>query len=147
MNKEEVKRLAAENRRLEKERRRLENKEAHRKSLVPAKKPIGTPVGNKERMQLFKDRLMKAEVGEGVIRKVIEIARDDEHPGQMAAIKMCMDRILPMSLFEDKKEGGRASIQITISGMGDQSNVIDVQPEEQGLEEVTTYSEVDDGES
>ena len=101
----EAQTLARENRRLEKEKRRLENREAYRKSLVPAKKPIKTPEGSRERMQMFKERLLKARTGEGVIKKVIQIANDDNHPGQTAALKMCMDRMLPTSLFEEQKDG------------------------------------------
>jgi hypothetical protein len=42
---------------------------------------------------------------------------NDEHPAQMAAIKLCMDRMLPVSLFE--KEGKqRSAVNITISGIG-----------------------------
>ncbi len=42
---------------------------------------------------------------------------NDEHPAQMAALKLCMDRMLPVSLFE--KEGKqRSAVNITISGIG-----------------------------
>ena len=58
-----------------------------------------------------------------------EIAMNDEHPAQMAAIKLCMDRMLPVSLFE--KEGKqRSAVNITISGIGGVSigdNTIDAE--------------------
>ena len=84
-----------------------------------ARKPVGTAVGNKQRMQEFKDRLLHAPVGESIIRKVLEVALDDKHPGQMSAMKMCLDRMLPVAMFEDKKEGGRTAIQINITGIGE----------------------------
>jgi hypothetical protein len=62
---------------------------------------------------------------------MIAIALDDEHPGQMAAIKMSIDRMLPISTFEAAKNGGNApSISITISGLASPTvstdDVIDV---------------------
>ena len=56
--------------------------------------------------------------------KLIEIAQNDDHPGQMAALKMAVDRILPASVFEAKKDGSRVAVNITISGLG--GEVIDV---------------------
>jgi hypothetical protein len=42
---------------------------------------------------------------------------NDEHPAQLAAIKLCMDRMLPVSMFE--KEGKqRSAVNITITGIG-----------------------------
>ena len=84
-----------------------------------ARKPIGTAVGNKQRMQEFKERLLHAPVGESIIRKVLEVALDDEHPGQMSAMKMCLDRMLPVAMFEEKKDGVRTAIQINITGIGE----------------------------
>jgi hypothetical protein len=53
---------------------------------------------------------------------------NDEHPAQMAAIKLCMDRMLPVSLFE--KEGKqRSAVTINITGIGeiDQVHTIDAE--------------------
>jgi hypothetical protein len=112
-----------------KERKRLENRKksdekrakelAERGKRLEARAPVGTPAGNKQRMQEFKDKLLNAVTGDHVIRKTIEIALDDEHPGQISALKMCMDRMLPISYFEEKKDGSRTAINITISGIGD----------------------------
>jgi hypothetical protein len=65
---------------------------------------------------------------------MISIALDDNHPGQMAAIKMSIDRMLPVSSFEAAKNGGASpTISINITGlsnsieMDDQrENVVDV---------------------
>ena len=63
--------------------------------------------------------------GDNVINKIINIALDDEHQGQMAALKMCMDRVLPVSYFErDKATGGRSAVNITITGIGGETTII-----------------------
>ena len=66
--------------------------------------------------------------GSNVVHKAVEIAMNDEHPAQMAAIKLCMDRMLPVSLFE--KEGKqRSAVTINITGIGEISHapVIDLE--------------------
>ena len=101
--------------------RSKENKRLHKegKKLFACQK-VGTDAGNKQRMTEFKERLLKSAVGTNIINKIIDIATDDTHVGQMAALKMCIDRILPMSLFEEKKGGGeRTAVTITIGGIGE----------------------------
>lgn len=100
---------------------------------------VGRPPGDAARINEFKARLL-ATSGDHVISKIIQIAQDDEHPGQMAALKMCMDRVLPLSYFEkDKTTGGKSAVQITITGVNgntvisggeeeQQGDIIDVQP-------------------
>jgi len=87
--------------------------------------PVKTFVGKKQRVAEFKELLLSPVVGKNVIRKVIEVALNDDHPGQMAALKMCIDRQLPISSFESKKGGQRASVQINISGIGEAPITID----------------------
>ena len=78
---------------------------------------IGRPVGDAGRIEEFKQRLL-ATGGTRILDKMIAIALDDEHPGQMAAIKMSIDRMLPMSTFEAAKNGGATpTISINISGL------------------------------
>tara|TARA_R110001606_G_scaffold383751_1_gene546162 strand:- start:473 stop:856 length:384 start_codon:yes stop_codon:yes gene_type:complete len=78
---------------------------------------VGRPPGDAARINEFKARLL-ATSGDHVISKIIQIAQNDEHPGQMAALKMCMDRVLPLSYFEkDKTSAGKSSVQITITGV------------------------------
>lgn len=117
--------MTAEQRKVLKEERKAANKKAwaERQKESAARMPISTTVGSKQRMQEFKEQLLHAPIANTIIRKVIDIARDDEHPGQMAAMKMCMDRMLPVSMFEEKKESGRASISITITGIGETTTI------------------------
>jgi hypothetical protein len=100
-----------------------------KKSEVEARKKgnrgvRGRPPGDAARINEFKARLL-ATAGDRVIDKIIHIALDDEHPGQMAALKMCMDRVLPMSYFDKDKAGsGRSNVSITITGVGGDTTII-----------------------
>jgi hypothetical protein len=105
-----------------------------KKSEIEAKKHrsvLGRPPGEAARVQELKARLL-ATTGERVINKIIEISMTDGHPVQSAALKMCMDRILPVSLFEKDAKGGRAAVQINITGLTNEvdtpkDNTIDVE--------------------
>ena len=44
-----------------------------------------------QRIKELKRMLIEGQ-GEHVVQKVLDIALEDGHPGQMAALKMCMDR-------------------------------------------------------
>ena len=100
-----------------------------RKADIEAKKKgnrgvRGRPKGDAARINEFKARLL-ATSGDKVINKVIEIALDDEHAGQMAAMKMCMDRVLPVSYFEKEKNGqSKGGINITITGVGGDTTIV-----------------------
>ena len=94
---------------------------------------IGRPKGDAGRIAEFKERLL-ATGGTRVIDKMVSIALEDGHPGQMAAIKLCVDRVLPMSLFEASKGGGSMpQISINISSIGS--------PKIETLEDITDIPE------
>lgn len=102
-----------------------------KEDLKKAKLPIGRPKNDTGRIAEFKQRLLGTS-GENVIKKIIEIGQTDGHPGQMAALKMAVDRILPLSLFEKDSKGQRNAIQINITGIGEAkiestNNVVDVE--------------------
>ena len=94
-----------------------------RKADIEAKKKgnrnsVGRPKGDAARINELKARLL-ATSGDKVINKVIAIALEDGHPVQSAALKMCMDRVLPVSYFDKKNDtGGRNAVSITITGVG-----------------------------
>lgn len=93
------------------------------KALVESKKAgnrgnVGRPAGDAARIQEFKARLLST-TGDKVINKVLQVALDDEHQGQMAALKMCMDRMLPLSLFEKDAKRGANAVTINIVGVGE----------------------------
>ena len=118
-----------------------------KKSEVEAKKKgnrgvRGRPPGDAARINEFKARLL-ATSGDNVINKIIQIAQNDEHPGQMAALKMCMDRVLPLSYFEkDKATNGRSSVSITITGIGGDTTIVGGEEQQEDIVDVE-YTEVE----
>lgn len=78
--------------------------------------PTELPKTDNQRLKELKDMLL-SDKGTNVVAKVIDIALDDTHPGQMAALKMCMDRTLPASMF-DKEKTQRGAVTINITGIG-----------------------------
>jgi hypothetical protein len=74
------------------------------------------PKTEQQKIKELKDLLINS-AGSNVVHKAIEIAMNDEHPAQAAMLKLCMDRMLPVSLFE--KEGKqRNAVTINITGIG-----------------------------
>lgn len=108
-----------------------------KESIKKAKAPLGRPKNDTGRLAEFKQRLLGTS-GENVIKKIIAIGQEDGHPGQMAALKMAMDRILPLSMFEKDSKGQRNAIQINITGIGeakieqssDLTDVVDMEDED-----------------
>lgn len=105
---------------------------------VEIRRPIGRPkkqpiVANtdKAKHQLFLSELLNGNA-EKLIKKVINKALDDEDKDQMACIKMCVERVLPMSYFEKAKESGsNKGVSITIMGVGQSVIQKDVQNEDE----------------
>ena len=85
--------------------------------------PAILPKTDHQRIKELKELMIRSG-GKDVAEKVIQIALNDEHPGQMAALKMCMDRTLPIGMFE-KDKSQRSAITINITGLGEQPTVID----------------------
>ena len=67
-------------------------------------------------------RLLIDGAGQNVVGKALQIALDDKHPAQAAMIKLCMDRMLPISLFE-KGVAARSAVTINITGIGESVSV------------------------
>ena len=78
----------------------------------------------KEQMSRYRAALLSNPMTLKVVEKSMEIAMDDTHSGQMAAMKLIMDRALPVMGFtmEDKHKGG-AGIQINITGLTQEKEV------------------------
>jgi hypothetical protein len=93
-----------------------------KEDLKKAKLPIGRPKNDHGRLIEFKQRLLGTS-GAKVIEKIIEIGQTDGHPGQVAALKMAIDRILPMSMFEKDSKGQRNAVTINITGIGEIATV------------------------
>jgi hypothetical protein len=78
---------------------------------------VGRPAGDGARIAEFKARLLGT-AGDKIIRTLIEKALDPNDKDQIAALKMCVDRVLPISAFDATKQaGGTPQISINITGL------------------------------
>jgi hypothetical protein len=84
--------------------------------------PATLPKTDHQRIKELKELMIRSG-GKDVAEKVIQIALNDEHPGQMTALKMCMDRTLPVSMFE-KDKSQRSAVTINITGLGVEPTLI-----------------------
>ena len=82
---------------------------------------LALPKTDNQRIKDLKDMLIRSS-GKDVVEKMISIALNDNHPAQMAAIKMCVDRTLPVSMFE-KDKSQRSAIHINITGIGSPTTI------------------------
>jgi len=89
--------------------------------------PAVLPKTDHQRLKELKELMIRSG-GKDVAQKVIEIALNDDHPHQLVALKMCLDRTLPVSMFE-KDKTQRSAVSITITGLGEPT-VIDTNPAE-----------------
>jgi hypothetical protein len=91
--------------------------------------PLVLPKTDHQRLKELKELMIRSG-GKDVAQKVIEIALNDDHPHQLVALKMCLDRTLPVSLFE-KDKSQRSAVTINITGLGQEPTIIDTeQPED-----------------
>jgi hypothetical protein len=91
--------------------------------------PLVLPKTDHQRLKELKELMIRSG-GKDVAQKVIEIALNDDHPHQLVALKMCLDRTLPVSLFE-KDKSQRSAVTINITGLGQEPTIIDSeQPED-----------------
>jgi hypothetical protein len=90
--------------------------------------PLVLPKTDHQRLKELKELMIRSG-GKDVAQKVIEIALNDEHPHQLVALKMCLDRTLPVSMFE-KDKSQRSAVTINITGLGQEPTIIDEQPED-----------------
>ena len=104
--------------------------------LKPGKR--GRPVGDYTKARELCARMLVSE-GDRMLQTLIRMALTEGHPNQMAALKMCLDRSLPLSYFESKEpgQGANGGIVINISGMTPKiessSDVIDIEAEDRSV--------------
>ena len=116
-----------------------------RKAEVEAKKKrgvVGRPPGEAARIKEFHARLL-ATSGETVINTIIKKALDDDDKDQVACLKMCLDRVLPMSYFEKDKDARRGNVSIQISMVGDAKAIVDQTEEEEQDYQDVEYETID----
>jgi len=89
--------------------------------LKPGKR--GRPKGDYTLARELCARMLVAN-SDRMMQTLVNMALTDGHPQQIAALKMCLDRALPISYFEDKKaEGNTGGITINISGLPTSANI------------------------
>lgn len=78
---------------------------------------VGRPAGDAARIAEFKARLLGTS-GDKIIHTLISKALDPDDKDQAACLKMCVDRVLPLSAFDTtKNSGGTPQISINITGL------------------------------
>lgn len=86
----------------------------------------GRPAGDKAIMDEFKQRMLTSPKSARVLEAIFDAALDPEHKAQSAAWKLIVDRIVPVSSFEQVKQGGGTpAISINITGLTQASTVIE----------------------
>ena len=85
----------------------------------------------KSQMKRYRAALLNNPMTLKVVEKSMEIAMDDTHSGQMQAMKLILDRALPVMGFnmEDKAKGA-GGIQINITGLTQEKEVRHVGPDD-----------------
>jgi hypothetical protein len=80
----------------------------------------GRPKGDNAILAEYRSRMLASPKSAKVLEKVFEIALNDDHAGQMAAMKLVLDRIVPASTFDTAKGNGSGmpTISINISSFG-----------------------------
>ena len=90
--------------------------------------PAVLPKTDHQRLKELKELMIRSG-GKDVAQKVIEIALNDEHPHQLVALKMCLDRTLPVSMFE-KDKSQRSAVTISITGIGGEPMIVGTNADE-----------------
>lgn len=93
---------------------------------------VGRPKGDAAIINEYKARMLASPKSAKVLEAIFDAALNDEHKNQAAAWKLVMDRVLPTAAFEKDvvKGGGRNAIQINITGVGGDTQVISGDPED-----------------
>lgn len=88
-----------------------------------ADKPLEVYLPKSDNQKIMElKRLLIDGAGRDVVGKALQIAMNDDHPAQAAMIKLCLDRMLPVSLFE-KGVAARSAVTINITGLGESVSV------------------------
>lgn len=89
------------------------------KALLEKKNPVGRPKGEASIINEYKRRMLNSPKSQKVLDSIFNAALNDDHKNQAAAWKLLMDRMLPVTAFEQEvqKNGGKSAITINISGL------------------------------
>lgn len=86
---------------------------------------LGRPKGDKAIIDEYKARMLNSPKSARVLETILNAALDDNHKNQSAAWKLVVDRIIPVSAFEQTKQGsGAPTVSINIMGLGQATTTI-----------------------
>ena len=106
---------------------------------------IGRPKGDTAIINEYKQRMLTSPKSAKVLESIFDAALNDDHKNQAAAWKLIVDRIVPVSAFEQAKNGngGAPAISINISGL--QGPTVDMVEDVTDVEIKDYDSEEDNG--
>ena len=86
---------------------------------------VGRPKGTAGIINEYRDRMLASPKSRKVMDAIFDAALDNDHKNQAAAWKLIVDRIMPISAFEQdlKRSGGKSGITINIQGLGENVNI------------------------
>ena len=86
---------------------------------------VGRPKGTAGIIAEYRDRMLASPKSRKVMDAIFDAALDNDHKNQAAAWKLIVDRIMPISAFEQdlKRSGGKSGITINIQGLGENVNI------------------------
>ena len=96
----------------------------------------GRPAGDKAIMDEFKARMLNSPKSARVLEAIFDAALNDEHKGQQAAWKLIVDRLAPVSSFEQVKAAGSGGASITINVSGISSPTVEAEEVHYDIEDV-----------
>ena len=87
---------------------------------------MGRPKGDAAIINEYKVRMLNSPKSAKVLESIFDAALNDDHKNQAAAWKLIVDRIVPVSAFEQAKQGsGAPAISINIMGLNQASTTIE----------------------
>ena len=111
------------------------------KALLEKKNPVGRPKGEASIINEYKRRMLNSPKSQKVLDSIFNAALNDDHKNQAAAWKLLMDRMLPVSAFDQEiqKNNGKSAITINISGLvssstSDQGDTLDIDPSQDAVD-------------
>jgi hypothetical protein len=88
-------------------------------------KPL-TQYAETKKLKEYRHWLLGHKSTSTAMEKLLTVALDDDHSGQMQALKILADRILPLSGFAAENQHQRAAVQINITGYNEKPEIKEV---------------------
>ena len=85
---------------------------------IKESRSVGRPKGEAAIINEYKLRMLNSPKSARVLEAIYDAALNDEHKNQAAAWKLIVDRIVPVSAFEQSKQGNGSMPQISINITG-----------------------------